>query len=284
MALRTAVVPAAGFGTRILPATKAVPKVLLPLVDKLMIQHVVEEAVAAGISDVVIVTSPGMTAVEDHFAPAPELEAALEAKGRDELLASARAPSELANITFVVQEEALGLGHAVWCARDGVGDEAFCVLLPDELFGGPGLLEALIAANERYDAPVVAVMEMEGDAIQHYGAVDPEPVSGDLVRMKGFVEKPAPSEAPSNLGSVGRYVLTPEVIAALEHTSKGSGGEIQLTDAIAAVAESDGAYAYIHRGRRNDVGRKLGYVQAIVEMGLEHPEIGADLRVFLESL
>jgi UTP--glucose-1-phosphate uridylyltransferase len=285
-----AVIPAAGLGTRILPATKAIPKELLALVDRPMIQYVVEEAAAAGISDVVIVTSPGKEALAAHFAPALELERALEAKGKDDLLEAVRRVDELANITFATQSEPLGLGHAVGCAREVVGSDPFAVLLPDELFGGPGLLNALIRCYERFAAPVIAVMEMPVEEISNYGVVDPEPpgargvpdeLGKDLVRMKGFVEKPPASEAPSNLGSIGRYVLTPDVFEALERTAPGAGGEIQLTDAVATVAGEKDGYAFIHRGLRHDVGRPFGFLRATVELALDHPDVGDEFRAYL---
>ena len=279
-----AVIPAAGLGTRILPATKAIPKELLCLVDRPMIQYVVEEAAAAGIRDVVIVTGPGKDALAEHFAPSPELEQALEAKGKRDLLQAVRAVSELANVSFVTQDEPLGLGHAVWCARDAVGADPFAVLLPDELFGGPGLLRALTGHHDRFSAPVIAVMQMSPDEISNYGVVDGEVVEPDLVRMKDFVEKPSPHEAPSDLGSVGRYVLTSDVIDALARTTPGAGGEIQLTDAIAAVARETGGYAHVHRGERQDVGRPLGYFKAVVRLALEHPDLGPDVRAFLSEL
>lgn len=279
-----AVIPAAGLGTRILPATKAIPKELLCLVDRPMIQYVVEEAAAAGVRDIVIVTSPGKDAIAEHFGPSPELERALEAKGKTELLEAVRAVPSIANVSFVVQEEPRGLGHAVWCARSAIGDEPFAVLLPDELFGGPTLLASLARHSEERGAPVIAVMEMPPDEISNYGVVDPEPVTEDFVRMKDFIEKPPADRAPSNLGSVGRYVLTPDVFDALERTAPGAGGEIQLTDAVAAVARAKDGYAYIHRGQRHDVGRPLGYLKAIVELALEHPDLGPDVRAFLDDL
>jgi UTP--glucose-1-phosphate uridylyltransferase len=278
-----AVIPAAGLGTRILPATKAIPKELLCLVDRPMIQYVVEEAVGAGIRDVVIVTSPGKDALEQYFAPAPELEHVLESKGKTDLLEAVRATSELANVTFALQTEPLGLGHAVWCARDAVGAEPFAVLLPDELFGGPDLLKSLTKHHDRLTAPVIAVMEMPDDEISNYGVVDPEEVEPDLVRMKNFVEKPTADVAPSNLGSIGRYVLTSDVMDALGRTEPGAGGEIQLTDAIATVAREKDGYAFVHRGERHDAGRPLGYLKATVELALKHPALGADFRAFLSE-
>jgi UTP--glucose-1-phosphate uridylyltransferase len=278
-----AVIPAAGLGTRNLPATKAIPKELLAVVDKPMIQLVVEEAAAAGVTDVIIVTGPGKDALEAHFTPSPGLEAELEAKKKDELLAAVRAITAIANVSFVTQHEPLGLGHAVGCAADAVGAEPFAVLLPDELFGGPDLLRSLIDVHTAFDASVIAVMEMPPDEIGNYGCVDPEPVRDDLVRMKAFVEKPRPDQAPSNLGSIGRYVLMPDVLAALEHVRPGAGDEIQLTDAIAASASRNDAYAYIYRGPRTDAGRPLGYAKATVEAALKHPEIGEDFAKFLSE-
>ncbi len=284
MAVRIAVIPAAGLGTRILPATKAIPKELLAIVDKPMIQLVVEEAVGAGVTEVVIVTGPDKPALEDHFTPSPRLEAELERKGKSGLLEAVRAVNDLANFTFVVQDVPLGLGHAVLCAKDAIGDAPFAVLLPDELFWGPELVAALAQRQERFDAPVIAVMEMPPDEIGSYGVVDPEPVEQDLVRMKDFVEKPDPADAASNLGSVGRYVLTRDVLDALEGAEPGTGGEIQLTDAVAVVARAKAGYAYIHRGRRNDAGRPLGYVKATIEAALRDGDIADDVRAFLNTL
>lgn len=276
-------IPAAGLGTRNLPATKAIPKELLAVVDKPMIQLVVEEAVGAGITDVVIVTGPGKDALQAHFTPAPALEAELEAKGKTEQLDAVRAIEKMCDVSFVMQDAPLGLGHAVLCARNATGDDPFAVLLPDELFWGPQLLSALVDRHERFSAPVIAVMDMPRDEISSYGAVDPEDVEPGLVKMKGFVEKPAPEQAPSTLGSIGRYVLTPEVHEALTRVKPGSGGEIQLTDGIAMVAETSGAYAYIYDGPRNDAGRPFGYVKATVEAALRSPEFADDLRLFLRS-
>ena len=281
MPVRKAVIPAAGLGTRILPATKAIPKELLALVDRPMIQHVVEEAAGAGVEEVVIVTSPDKQALIDHFSPAPELERVLEAKGKTQLLNAVRATTTIADVTFAMQTEPLGLGHAVLCARDAVGAEPFVVLLPDELFFGPELVRALIDHHDRLGSSVIAVMEMPDDEISNYGVVDPEAVDGDVVRVKRFVEKPPAAQAPSNLGSVGRYVLAPDVFDALERTTPGSGGEIQLTDGIDAL---DACFAFIHRGARRDAGRPLGYVQATVELALRNGEIGEEFAEFIADV
>ncbi len=284
MSVTKAVIPAAGLGTRILPATKAIPKELLAVVDRPMIQFVVEEAAAAGITDVVIVTGPGKDALEAHFAPNPELERELQRKQKTELLEAVRRTTQIADVSFVTQDEPLGLGHAVWCAREAIGGEPFAVLLPDELFGGPTLLDALIERHERYDASVIAVMEMPRNEIGNYGVVDPERVEDDLVRMKAFVEKPTPDDAPSNLGSIGRYVLTPNVLDALDGAAPGAGGEIQLTDAIASVAATGPAYAYVYRGPRNDAGRPAGYVKATIETALRDVDIAEEIRAFLRQI
>lgn len=284
MPVRKAVIPAAGLGTRILPATKAIPKELLALVDRPMIQHVVEEAAGAGIDEVVIVTSPDKQALIDHFAPAPALESLLETKGKTDLLDAVRGTTQIASVSFAMQTEPRGLGHAVGCARDAVGAEPFAVLLPDELFFGPQLVRALVDRYERFEASVIAVMEMPAGEISAYGVVDPDPVDDDVVKIKRFVEKPAPEHAPSNLGSVGRYVLGPEVFDAIDSTKPGAGGEIQLTDAIDTVAEKTGCYAYVYRGPRRDAGRPLGYVKATVELGLRNKEFGEEFAEFLAGV
>jgi len=271
---RTAVIPAAGFGTRFLPATKAVPKMMLPLIDRPLIQYAVEEAARVDIERIVIVTSRGTDAVEAHFEPAPALEAALEAKGRDDLLHLVRSTSGGADVTFVYQDDQLGLGHAVGCAADVVGDDPFAVLLPDEVMHPEdGLLEALVDACDRYDASVIAVMEMPRSEISSYGVVEPEWVEERLARVLSFVEKPPPEEAPSNLGSIGRYVLTRDVMDAISSTVPGAGGEIQLTDAIASVAASGEAYAYVYRGRRWDVGTPAGHVRATADLAAERDDL-----------
>lgn len=281
MPIRKAIIPAAGFGTRLLPATKAQPKEMLPLLDLPMIQYAVEEAAAAGITDVLVVTSRGKGALEDHFDRVAELEGALEESGKDELLARVRAISDLAQVHFVRQPEALGLGHAVACGAAHVSDEPFAVLLPDEIFPDRDLLPALVGAHEQRGASVIAVRDMGRESISRYGSVDPEPVAEGLVRIRGFVEKPSPEEAPSTLGSIGRYVLTPDVFGALEHTGPGAGGEIQLTDAIRTIALDGEAYAHVFEGRRYDIGNVPGHLEATVELAWDHPVFGEPFRAFL---
>lgn len=285
MTVRKAVIPAAGFGTRMLPATKSQPKEMLPLVDVPAIQWVVEEAVACGITDVLVVTGRGKATLEDHFDRSVELERVLEAKGDEAMLARVRRIAEMAEVHYVRQAEALGLGHAVGCAAAHVSDEAFAVLLPDEIFpDADGPLPALLEAHERFGATVIAVRDMPRAEIRFYGAVDPEPVDDGLVRIRDFVEKPEPDEAPSTLGSIGRYVLTPDVLEAIAKTEPGAGGEIQLTDAIRSVARAGEAYAAVFSGRRFDIGNRLGHLTATVELACEHPELGEGMREFLAEL
>jgi UTP--glucose-1-phosphate uridylyltransferase len=282
MNVRKAVIPAAGLGTRFLPATKAQPKEMLPVVDKPAIQYVIEEAVHAGITDILIITGRGKRSLEDHFDRSIELEAVLDRKGDRSQIEELRAISEMADIHYVRQRDALGLGHAVAVARNHVGNEPFAVLLGDEIIPREeGLLPALMAIFERYGRSVVAVMEVPHEDIRFYGSVRPEPVDENLVRIRDFIEKPAPEEAPSNLASFGRYVLTPDIFEELERTEPGAGGEIQLTDAIRALAQRQAVYAYIYEGRRYDIGRKLGYLRATVELACAREDLGKEFRDFL---
>ena len=278
-----AVVPAAGLGTRFLPATKASPKEMLPVVDKPAIQYVVEEAARAGLTDLLLVTGRGKRAVEDHFDRMPELESALEAKGDTARLALVREPVDLADVHFVRQGEPRGLGHAVLCAAAHVGDEAFAVLLGDDLIDERDpLLETMIAVQQERGGSVVALMEVEPEQIALYGcaAVEGEP-DGDVVRITGLVEKPDPAEAPSNLAVIGRYVLSPTVFAALRETKPGRGGEIQLTDAIQSLVGREPVHGVIFRGRRYDTGDRADYLKAVVRLAVERPDIGPE---FLEWL
>jgi UTP--glucose-1-phosphate uridylyltransferase len=285
--IRKAVIPAAGLGTRFLPATKAVPKEMLPVVDKPGIQWVVEEAVAAGLADVLIVTGRSKQAIEDHFDRAPELEAALARAGKDELLAEVTTSTTLAAVHFVRQGEALGLGHAVGLARHHVGDEPFGVLLPDDLMApGSDVLARMLAATERTGAPVIALKRCDPLEITHYGAVAIEgpPDSEGLVRIIGMVEKPAAHEAPSNLGIIGRYVLTSDVFADIDALTPGAGGELQLTDALLRQAERGPFYGLVLDGGRYDAGNKLDWLRATVEFALVHPELGPGFRDTLRAI
>lgn len=285
MRVSKAVIPAAGLGTRFLPSTKAQPKEMLNVVDKPAIQYAVEEAVRAGIDDILIVTGRGKGAIEDHFDRSVELEGLLERKGSTEDLEDVRRIAEMATVHYVRQQEQRGLGHAVLQAERHVGSQAFAVLLPDEIIPAEGgLLERLVDAHERYGGSTVAVMEVPGDEIRHYGAVQPEPVGESLVQILDFVEKPEPAQAPSNLASFGRYILTPEVLQELHRTGPGAGGEIQLTDAIRSVAQRQPAYAYIFAGRRYDIGQKLGYLRATIELAAAREDLGPGFRELLRDL
>ena len=279
MEVRTAVIPAAGWGTRMLPASKAVPKNLLPLVDRPMVHYIVEEAVEAGLTRIVLVTSPGKDALADYFSPSPELEAFLHDKGRSHLLSPVQRLMDAAEFTTVPQEEQLGLGHAVLTARNAVGDEPFAVLLPDDLIVDdvPAIGRLVAVARERR-ASVVAVEEVPTERISAYGAIEPRPLADGLYQVLGLVEKPPPDQAPSNLGIVGRYVLTPEVFPALERVEPGAGGEIQLTDGLAGLPSSQGVYAHRLHGTRYDAGNPVGLLQASVALALRRPEMASQVR------
>jgi UTP--glucose-1-phosphate uridylyltransferase len=280
-----AVIPAAGLGTRTLPASKAVPKEMMAVVDKPAIQYVVEEAVAAGLSEIVVVTGRGKQALEDHFDSSPELEAALEASGKQAELEAVRSLAGLARLCFVRQGRPLGLGHAVAQASPYLGGQPFAVLLPDDLLpAGPGLLRSMLDAHLSTGASVLALQAVGPREISAYGAARVEPDGQGLVRVVEVVEKPPPGQAPSDLAVMGRYVLTPGVLDALAKAEPGRGGEIQLTDAIGVLAGSEPVYGVVFSGPRHDVGSKLGYLQATVSLGLAHPEVGRDFRAWLAGL
>jgi len=288
--VRKAVFPAAGLGTRFLPATKAQPKEMLPLVDKPLIQYGVEEAIHSGVQNIIIVTGRGKTAIEDHFDVSFELEHLLETRNKKDLLATVRAVSDMINVSYVRQKEALGLGHAVLRARELVGDEPFAVILSDDVIDADvPALRQLLDVYEFYGAPVLALMEVPKDSISAYGVVDAEPVShhggGDrLYRIRNLVEKPKPQDAPSNLAIIGRYVLTPEVFHSLETITPGSGGELQLTDGLKHALRSRPIYGYRFEGTRYDAGDKLGFLQATVEFALKRHDLGGPFRDYLKSL
>ena len=290
MRVRKAVFPAAGWGTRFLPATKAQPKEMLPLVDKPIIQYAVEEAVAAGIEQVIIVTSSQKRAIEDHFDLSYELEHLLEEKGDIEMLRQVRHISDLAQVAYVRQKEQLGLGHAVLMAKDLIGHEPFAVLLPDDVvIGDRPCIGQLIHAYQQTHSSVVAVMEIPPEDTSRYGVIAAErsddPLDhGRLHRVTRLVEKPQPSEAPSNLAIIGRYVLTPKIFDKLEQTQRGAGGEIQLTDAIQAMMEEQGVYAYEFEGTRYDAGTTMGWLKASVELALQRPELAREFRSYLAGL
>lgn len=289
MQVRKAVIPAAGLGTRFLPATKAQPKVMLPVIDVPAIQLVVEEAVRAGLDDILIVVGRDQSSIGDHFDRSPELEAFLEAKGKHEELATVRAISELAQVHTVRQREALGLGHAVAAAEAHVGDEPFAVLLGDDLIHPRvPLLARMLAALGEHGRSVVAAMAVGRREIAMYGCIEPEPIDdgaseGGLVPIASVVEKPDPEEAPSNLAVIGRYVFTPAIFDALRRTGPGSGGEIQLTDAINLLAGEEGADALRFSEGRFDVGNPLDYLKATVSLACEREDLGAAFRGWLEG-
>lgn len=288
--VRKAVLPAAGLGTRFLPATKAQPKEMLPIVDKPLIQYVVEECVASGIEHVIIVTGRGKNAIEDHFDSAPELERFLEEHGRKAEADQVRQISNMVQVSYTRQKEPLGLGHAVLVARDLVGDEPFAVLLGDVIIVGPR--PATRQLKEVYEATgigVIAVEEVPREKTYLYGIAAGEPApqppwGNRLLRVRDLVEKPSPDKAPSNLGITGRYVLPPEIFECLESTQPGAGGEIRLTDALRLLARELGLWAYIYEGTSHDAGDKLGFLKATVEIGMKNQEFGEEFRNYLRSL
>jgi UTP--glucose-1-phosphate uridylyltransferase len=280
-----AVFPVAGLGTRFLPATKASPKEMLPVVDKPLIQYAVEEAMAAGITEMIFVTGRSKRAIEDHFDKAFELEVELEAKNKQALLDVVRSIKP-ANVEcyYVRQPEALGLGHAVLCAAKLVGDTPFAVMLADDLIDGkPPVMKQMVDAFNHYNCSVLGVEEITPDQSRSYGVIDGREWDEDVIKVSGIIEKPAPEDAPSNLGVVGRYILTPRIFDHLRELKPGAGGELQLTDAIQSLLGQEQVLAYRYQGRRYDCGSKLGYLKATVEFALKHPEVGADFSAYLES-
>ena len=281
--VKKAVFPVAGLGTRFLPATKASPKEMLPIVDKPLIQYAVEEAAAAGITDMIFVTGRSKRAIEDHFDKAYELESELERAQKTEMLDFVRnmLPKNI-NYIFTRQAEALGLGHAVLCARPVVGDEAFAVILADDLMeGNPPIMRQMTDVYAEQRCSLLGVMDVAREETRRYGIVKTEPFGERLERIGGIVEKPAPEKAPSTLAVVGRYILTPRIFRHLETVRSGAGGEIQLTDAIASLLAEEQVLAYRYQGIRYDCGSKLGYLQATVDYGRRHPEVGAAFSAYL---
>lgn len=284
--VRKAVFPVAGMGTRFLPATKASPKEMLPVVDKPLIQYAVEEAVAAGITDMIFVTGRSKRAIEDHFDKAYELESELEARGKSEMLDFVRnmIPKNI-NCIYIRQAEALGLGHAVLCAKPVIGDEPFAVILADDLLDGtPAVMKQMTDTYDYYRCSVLGVQDVPRSDTKSYGIVDARPVAERVEQINAIVEKPKPEDAPSTLAVVGRYILTPRVFHHLENIKPGAGGEIQLTDGIAALLSEEQVLAYRYDGTRYDCGSKLGYLQATVVFGQRHPEVGAAFDAYLKNL
>ena len=285
--IRKAIFPAAGLGTRFLPATKAQPKEMLPLVDKPIIQYVIEEAVASGLTSIIIVTGRGKNAIEDHFDVSYELERLLKERGKNDLLEQVRSISNLINVAYVRQGESLGLGHAVLMAKDLVGDEPFAVMLGDDIIDSPvPCMQQMVAAFERHGGPVIAVQQVAREEISAYGVIDgvPEGESGRVYRIRDMVEKPRAEEAPSDLAIIGRYILTPDIFPALEKTSRDARGEIQLTDGLRLLKEQRDLFGYRFEGIRHDAGNKLGFLKATVEFALKRKDLGAPFREYLKSL
>lgn len=283
-AVRTVLVPAAGLGTRMLPATKAIPKELLTLVDRPIIQYGVEEAVQSGVRRVVLVTNPGNTLTASHFAPAPVLEAELAARGKPDLLATVRALTALADVTTVHQPEPLGLGHAVLCGRDAVGDAPFAVMLPDDIIDAdPPALGQMLDVFAEYGGPVLLVERVPRDAVHRYGIIAAEPIRDGVFRVTDLVEKPAPADAPSDLAIIGRYVLTPDLFPTLAATERGAGGEIQLTDGLRGLLRRRPIYARALNGVRLDAGNRSGFLKATIHFAVKQPVLAADLREALDG-
>ena len=288
--VRKAVFPAAGLGTRFLPATKAQPKEMLPLVDKPIIQYAVEEALASGIETIIIVTGRGKSAIEDHFDVSYELEKILEERGRHDLLAIVRQVSDLIHVSYVRQKAALGLGHAILMAREMVGEEPFAVLLGDDIIDSQvPCLRQMLDVYEHAPGSIVAIQEVPRELISHYGVISGSPIAyngrnDQLFQVSDLVEKPRAEAAPSNLAIIGRYILEPEIFASLESTKPGAGGEIQLTDGLRALLRQRPVHAWRFEGKRYDAGDKLGFLTATVEFALKSPDLGEAFRQYLKSL
>jgi UTP--glucose-1-phosphate uridylyltransferase len=286
--VRRAVFPAAGLGTRFLPATKAQPKEMLPLVDKPIIQYAVEEAVASGIESIVIITGRGKNSIEDHFDVAFELERILEERGKSDLLKLVRSISGMVSLSYIRQKEALGLGHAILTARDLMNEDPFAVLLGDDVIvADPPCIRQMTEIYDRYQTSVVAIMEVPREETSRYGIIQGEPMpksDGRLFEVHDMVEKPPVDKAPSNLAIIGRYILTPLIFESLETTGRGSGGEIQLTDGLRHLMAKQRVLAYKFEGKRYDAGDKLGYLKATVEFALQNGELGPEFRSYLKSL
>ena len=285
MEVKKAVITAAGLGTRFLPATKALSKEMLPLVDRPLIQYALEECADSGIKQVIIVTRPNQRGIKGHFDTSVELERILQEKGKTDELAKVRKASGLAEISYVFQEQQLGLGHAILMAKDAVAGEPFAVILPDDIIDGDvPAIKQMKAVYDRYEASVVAVEHISKDKVSSYGVVNLERIDSKVSKVRGLVEKPNPDEAPSDLCIVGRYIFTPEIFTMIEKTPRGAIGEIQITDAMHLLLERQSMYAYAFDGTRYDTGTPLGMLKASVELGLKHPEFGVDFRSYLTQL
>ncbi|MZQ75894.1 MAG: UTP--glucose-1-phosphate uridylyltransferase GalU [Peptoclostridium sp.] len=282
--VKKAVIPAAGLGTRFLPATKAQPKEMLPIVDKPTLQYIIEEAVNSGIEEILIITGRNKKSIEDHFDKSVELELELEKKGKDDLLELVRGISEMANIYYIRQKEPLGLGHAVYCARSFIGDEPFAVLLGDDIVDAETpCLKQLIGAYEEYGTSILGVQSVAKEDVNKYGIVDGYEVGEGAYRVNSLVEKPEPEKAPSEIAILGRYIITPQIFEILKNTKPGKGGEIQLTDALNVLAKESSMHAYVFEGRRYDVGDKMGYLEATIDFALKREDLRAGLLEYMKQ-
>jgi UTP--glucose-1-phosphate uridylyltransferase len=282
MKVRKAIIPAAGLGTRFLPATKAQPKEMLPIVDKPTLQYIIEEAVESGIEEILIITGRNKKSREDHFDKSIELELELETKGKYDLLAEVRRISDMVNIHYIRQKEPKGLGHAIYCAKSFIGDEPFAVLLGDDIvYADKPCLKQMIEAYDEYKTSVLGVQEVAKEDVCKYGIVDGEHIEGRVYRVKDLVEKPTVEDAPSNVAILGRYIINPAIFEILEHTKPGKGGEIQLTDALKELAQQEAMYAYSFEGRRYDVGDKQGFLEATVEFALRREDLREEFLKYL---
>lgn len=285
MKIKKAIIPAAGLGTRFLPATKAQPKEMLPIVDKPTIQYIVEEAVASGIEDIVIVTGRTKKAIEDHFDKSVELEMELEKHGKDELLEIARDVSQIANIYYIRQKEPKGLGHAVLTAKNFIGDEPFAVLLGDDVITSETpCLKQMMDMYEKYDSTILGVQTVADDQVNKYGIVQGDKIADRMYTVENMVEKPKIGEAPSNVAVLGRYIITPAIFPLLENQEAGAGGEIQLTDALCKLAQQEKMYAYDFVGRRYDVGSKQGFLEATVDFALDRADLRDEFMAYLQEV
>lgn len=285
MKIKKAIIPAAGLGTRFLPATKAMPKEMLPIVDKPTIQYIVEEAIASGIEDIIIVTGKGKRAIEDHFDHSFELEQRLLSTGKLDLLEKVQESSEMVDIHYIRQKEPKGLGHAIWCARKFIGNEPFAVLLGDDIVESETpCLKQMINQFDQHHASILGVQEVNEKDVSRYGIIDGNMIDHRLYNVRNLVEKPKQSEAPSNLAILGRYILTPKIFDILESQAPGAGNEIQLTDAIATLNQMESVYAYDFEGKRYDVGEKMGFIQTTIEFALRREDLRTELLDYLEAI
>jgi UTP--glucose-1-phosphate uridylyltransferase len=285
MKVRKAIIPAAGLGTRFLPATKAQPKEMLPIVDKPTLQYIIEEAINSGIEEILIITGRNKKSIEDHFDKSVELELELEAKGKNELLKEVRKISEMANIHYIRQKEPKGLGHAIHCAKSFIGNEPFAVLLGDDIvYAEKPCLKQMIEVYDEYKTTILGVQEVPAKDVDKYGIISAMKIEDRVYKVKGLVEKPKADEAPSNIAILGRYIINPAIFDILEHTAPGKGGEIQLTDALKELANVEAMYAYNFKGKRYDVGDKSGFLKATVEYALRRDNLKDDFMEYLKGI